>query len=249
MLCDVTLSSASMLNLCAISIDRYVALFYPFKYKFKRNSWIIGSLLLGSWFLSCLTSIPLLFLKRSELYHQSVKGEQFCIIPLNTIFITIALILGYYVPVIILIYTNLCIYARLKHRKKKTVINAAMTNKSTQIECSASTYSGINGSTGIDKIPSVIKKDGRLTLTLCGIVLSSIICWSPFFLLLTTSITMKNVIPFPEIVHEISLWLGYLNSAINPIIYNFTNSDFKRRLRNIFRASKQNRINTSIKGI
>ncbi|KAI0985715.1 hypothetical protein GJ496_010574 [Pomphorhynchus laevis] len=241
MLYDVTLSSASMLNLCAISIDRYFALYYPFKYKFKRNNSIILLLLLGSWSLSCITSIPLLFLKRSELYNQSSRSEQFCIIPLNAIFITIALVVGYYVPLIILIYTNWCIYARLKHRRN-TRANAAMTNKVdiyvAKIYHSETTYSSKNESIGIGKSPSVVKKDGRLTLTLCGIVLSTIICWSPFFLLLTISFTMKNKVRFPRVVHEVSLWLGYLNSAINPIIYNFTNLDFKRRLRIICRGNK-----------
>ncbi|KAI0989763.1 hypothetical protein GJ496_010009 [Pomphorhynchus laevis] len=226
MIFDVTLSCASILNLCAVSIDRYIALFYPIKYRFKRNNYIIFMLFFGSWFLSSSISLPLMFLNRSELYQQSGTNEHTCIIPNNKLFISIALVLGYYIPLSVMVYTNCCIYIRLKHRKKKIGYS---NKKAAVFSCKSTCLSDSQMQPGYSRL--VIKKDDRLSLTICGVVVSTIICWSPFFILLTLSIISDNPPHIPQIVQEVSLWLGYLNSLINPILYNFTNSDFRRRLR------------------
>ncbi|KAI0988216.1 hypothetical protein GJ496_001232 [Pomphorhynchus laevis] len=227
MICDVVLSCASILNLCAISIDRYIALFYPIRYKFNRNKHLMA-LFLGSCFLSMLISTPLLFLKRYDIYKHLEKDVYVCIMPFNKPFISLVLIFGYYLPVTILIYTNCCICLKLhtsliQSSKKLSVFNGDLSD--------AVKMMSINGYSS-----RLISKDIILSLTICSTVMATILCWTPFYLILSISMIMTN--SDLEMIKEKSMWLGYLNSVINPIIYNFINSDFQRRVLNILKTRR-----------
>lgn len=75
------------------------------------------------------------------------------------------------------------------------------------------------------------KKEKRATLILGLIMGSFILCWLPFFLLyiLTPVIDWK----IPHVGFAFAFWLGYMNSALNPVIYTIFNKDFRRAFRRI----------------
>jgi len=58
---DVLLCTASILNLCAISIDRYFVITRPFQYAIKRTPKHMAAIIAAVWILSALISIPPLF--------------------------------------------------------------------------------------------------------------------------------------------------------------------------------------------
>lgn len=55
---DVMLCTASILNLCMISVDRYFVITRPFKYAMKRTPKRMGIMIAGVWISSALISIP-----------------------------------------------------------------------------------------------------------------------------------------------------------------------------------------------
>ena len=73
------------------------------------------------------------------------------------------------------------------------------------------------------------KKEKRATLILGLIMGSFIACWLPFFLLYI----INPLISFPESAFKVAFWLGYMNSAFNPVIYTIFNKDFRRAFRKI----------------
>lgn len=75
------------------------------------------------------------------------------------------------------------------------------------------------------------KKEKRATLILGLIMGSFILCWLPFFMLyiLTPVIDWK----IPHVGFAFAFWLGYMNSALNPVIYTIFNKDFRRAFRRI----------------
>lgn len=76
------------------------------------------------------------------------------------------------------------------------------------------------------------KKEKRATLILGLIMGSFIACWLPFFFLyILTPICSACKIP-PQ-AFSIAFWLGYMNSALNPVIYTIFNKDFRRAFRRI----------------
>ncbi|XP_026810172.1 probable G-protein coupled receptor No18 [Rhopalosiphum maidis] len=76
------------------------------------------------------------------------------------------------------------------------------------------------------------KKEKRATLILGLIMGSFIACWLPFFFMYI----LKPLCPvcyIPPQAFAIAFWLGYMNSAINPVIYTIFNKDFRRSFRRV----------------
>ncbi|XP_077409119.1 trace amine-associated receptor 1-like [Vanacampus margaritifer] len=120
---DVTLSTASILNLCCISIDRYYAVCQPLTYRSKIHSHVIGIMILVSWGVSALIGIGI----TGAGFNQG-KCEEQCLID-ALISTTLACIFSFYVPVIIM----LSIYFRIFLVAQRQVRNIQITNQSTTV--------------------------------------------------------------------------------------------------------------------
>lgn len=73
------------------------------------------------------------------------------------------------------------------------------------------------------------KKEKRATLILGLIMGSFIACWLPFFFMYI----LRLAYYVPPIAFSTAFWLGYMNSALNPVIYTIFNKDFRRAFRRI----------------
>lgn len=76
------------------------------------------------------------------------------------------------------------------------------------------------------------KKEKRATLILGLIMGSFIACWLPFFFMYILT-PMCTVCDIPPAAFSIAFWGGYMNSALNPVIYTIFNKDFRRAFRRI----------------
>ncbi|XP_014242340.1 alpha-2A adrenergic receptor [Cimex lectularius] len=76
------------------------------------------------------------------------------------------------------------------------------------------------------------KKEKRATLILGLIMGSFIACWLPFFFLYILT-PMCSICDIPDVAFAVAFWLGYMNSALNPVIYTIFNKDFRRAFRRI----------------
>ncbi|NWI63029.1 DRD2A protein, partial [Todus mexicanus] len=111
---DVMMCTASILNLCAISIDRYTAVAMPMlyntRYSSKRRVTVMISVV---WVLSFAISCPLLFgLNNTGEY------ENECIIA-NPAFVVYSSIVSFYVPFIVTLLVYVQIYIVLRKRRKR----------------------------------------------------------------------------------------------------------------------------------
>ncbi|XP_075986567.1 5-hydroxytryptamine receptor 1-like [Anticarsia gemmatalis] len=93
------------------------------------------------------------------------------------------------------------------------------------------------------KLRFQLAKERKASTTL-GIIMSAfVICWLPFFVLaLIRPFVEEDAIP--DAVSAIFLWLGYLNSLLNPVIYATLNRDFRKPFQEIlfFRCSNLNHM-------
>jgi len=128
---DVLLCTASILNLCAISVDRYFVITRPFQYAMKRTPVRMAAMIVAVWVLSALISIPPLFITKAE----HVVGQ--CMISQNFGYQLYATIGAFYLPLIVMIVIYTRIYlvssriASAEARSKPVVGNHPTTSGST----------------------------------------------------------------------------------------------------------------------
>ncbi|XP_055362444.1 trace amine-associated receptor 1-like [Betta splendens] len=195
---DVTLSTASILNLCCISIDRYYAVCQPLTYRAKMNFHVVGTMILMTWTVSVLVSVGFLV---SEFNYE--KCEKSCLIDILLANI-LGPILAFYVPVIIM----LCIYLKIFLVAQRQA--CSIQNKSCQMRTFGSTVS---------------KLERKATKTLATVLGVFLMCWTPFFLCF--SFQLLHGVSVPDSVFETLNWFALSNSMLNPFIYAFFYSWFR----------------------
>uniref|UniRef100_A0A8D2Q2Q1 Dopamine receptor D2 n=1 Tax=Varanus komodoensis TaxID=61221 RepID=A0A8D2Q2Q1_VARKO len=277
---DVMMCTASILNLCAISIDRYTAVAMPMVYNTRYSSKRRVTVMIAVvWVLSFAISCPLLFgLNNTE------KNE--CIIA-NPAFVVYSSIVSFYVPFIVTLLVYMQIYIVLRKRRKRSDAQAPLKDKCSHPEdvrlCPL--VMKTNGSFPVHKRkveaeshveemematstspPEKIEKNGhtmdnpqttkvfeiqtmpngktrtslktmsrrkfsqqkekKATQMLAIVLGVFIICWLPFFI--THILNMHCHCDIPQVMYSAFTWLGYVNSAVNPIIYTTFNIEFRK---------------------
>ncbi len=205
---DVMLCTASILNLSFISLDRHYAVCQPLLYRRKISVNIVLIMILLSWSISAFTGFGMIFLKfniwgTEEFYYNHIMCEGGCVLFQSELSSTLSSVLSFYVPGIIMLGVYLKIFL-VAQRQLYSIQNAS---------CISST-----------KISN--KSGTKATKTLSIIMGAFLSFWTPFF--------VCNIIdPFisystPPALFETLLWVGYLNSTVNPIIYAFFYSWFRK---------------------
>ncbi|XP_010866143.2 dopamine receptor D2 like [Esox lucius] len=112
---DVMMCTASILNLCAISIDRYTAVAMPMLYNTRYSSRRRVALMIAVvWFLSFAISCPLLF----GLNNTASREETKCAFA-DPSFVVYSSVASFYVPFIVtlLVYAQICVVLRRRGRR------------------------------------------------------------------------------------------------------------------------------------
>lgn len=81
---------------------------------------------------------------------------------------------------------------------------------------------------------AAIAREHKATVTLAAVLGAFVICWFPYFTFFTWTGIKPKRNP-PNTVHSVVLWLGYFNSALNPILYPAFNRDFRRAYAELLR--------------
>ncbi|XP_038583794.1 LOW QUALITY PROTEIN: trace amine-associated receptor 1-like, partial [Micropterus salmoides] len=200
---DVTLSTASILNLCCISIDRYYAVCQPLTYTTKINVHVVVIMILVSWSVSVLVAIGFL---SAGLNHENCEDCYIDVLLANIL----GPVFSFYLPVIIM----LCIYLKI-------FLVAQRQARSIQSTTSQSTKSRA----------TVSKMEKKATKTLATVMGIFLMCWTPFFLCFTFQ--LLNNVSVPVAVAETLNWLALSNSMLNPFIYALFYSWFRSAFRMI----------------
>ena len=108
---DVTCCTASILNLCTISIDRYFTITRPLTYGVNATSRRSYCFIAAIWIASCLISVPPLLVFGNE--HGSDE-EPACQVSQNITYQLYATLGAFYIPLLVMIVMYYKIYAAAK---------------------------------------------------------------------------------------------------------------------------------------
>ncbi|CCD68413.1 Dopamine receptor 1 [Caenorhabditis elegans] len=251
---DITTCTASILNLCAISLDRYWHISRPMVYIRYCNRRRINYVIVLVWLISAgIGAAPLGFGFGSKVTINNLTGLPVCEMRLPLPYAIGSSMVSFFLPamVMVILYTKLYLYARKHVRSIKTQLQQATSFLIMQLasekirEIRTSIFSKLNflcptrfknqRSPQDPHTPAAHNRsnisDQKARLTLGVIMGTFLVCWLPFF---TVNILRAWL---PEIFSSKTImavtWLGYANSSANPLIYSIFNRDFRRAFKKI----------------
>ncbi|XP_014614240.1 PREDICTED: tyramine receptor 1 [Polistes canadensis] len=304
--CDVLCCTASILNLCAIALDRYWAITDPINYAQKRTLKRVLGTIAGVWVLSGAISSPPLAGWND--WPEQLEDDTPCQLTRRQGYVIYSALGSFFIPLFLMSLVYLEIFLatrkRLRDRARQSRLGAVQSTRHREAEDAESVSSETNHNERSTTMPRThakpslivddddddeptevttggggghppaatttsgtgnsrraasgsgppqnppttttvyqfieerqrisLSKERRAARTLGVIMGVFVVCWLPFFL-------MYVIVPFcpaccPSIrLSYIITWLGYLNSALNPLIYTIFNLDYRRAFRRLLR--------------
>ncbi|ESO01392.1 hypothetical protein HELRODRAFT_81881, partial [Helobdella robusta] len=230
---DVFLCTASILNLCVISVDRYFVITRPFQYAMKRTPLRMTCMIVFVWLLSALISIPPMFGWKED------PKKDHCNITQNIGYQFYATIGAFYLPLLVMVTIYYRIYrvsSRIAEAEARSKPNNCQLQQPHQSHSNSLslTPSRQQSQSQQSQQSSNLSKECKATKTLGVIMGTFIACWLPFFILaLIKPFCHSSDACIPHWLNALFLWLGYANSFLNPIIYARFNREFRKPFREI----------------
>lgn len=202
----------SILTLTAISIHKYIGVVQPTKKKiFTRKRTIC--VVVWVWFQAFLTALTPILGWNSYEY---IPGRTQCSVKVprnnklseltNCLFIIVC---GFVIPLGIMSFSYLKIFQTVKMHTKRVRSHSFRSEEQ-----------------------SAFLNERRITITLFIILAVFLACWTPFSVLTLYATLAGNELP--KYFSVAAYWLGFLNSAMNPVIYALRTKEFRQGYRQIF---------------
>ncbi|KAF7461319.1 D(4) dopamine receptor isoform X3 [Marmota monax] len=265
---DVMLCTASIFNLCAISVDRFVAVTVPLRYhrQGRRQLLLIGA----TWLLSAAVAAPVL----CGLNDARGRDPAVCRLE-DRDYVVYSSVCSFFLPCPLMLLLYWATFRGLRRwgaaRRAKLHARAPRRPSGPGPPPASSLPPGPCGpdcpvpgpvlhrvSCGpgcppLDAIPEaelspqpltqahqrrakITSRERKAMRVLPVVVGAFLVCWTPFFVVHITGALCRACFVPPRLVSAVT-WLGYVNSALNPLIYTVFNTEFRSVFRKALRPS------------
>lgn len=221
---DVMMCTVSIFHLSSLAIDRYLAICRPFLHERLTVRMIVG-MLVFCWvtpvFISFLPIMNGWNKYGIEEYLQCAfpPEAKACVFIVNIPFAIVCSLIAFYVPVVFMGVCNVKIYmAANKQAHQIRALEAAGNHSQMMSHHKRKKF----------------HHEAKAAKTL-GIIMGCFsVCWFPFFIMNIIDPIVGYRIPY--IPWMVALWLGYINSMMNPVLYFFFNRHFNYAYRRLLKC-------------
>ncbi|GAA6215381.1 D(4) dopamine receptor-like [Lates japonicus] len=270
---DVMLCTASIFNLCAISIDRFIAVSIPLNYNRKHVDLRQVVLLSATWIVALAVASPIMF----GINNVPGRDPTECKLE-NTDYVLYSSVCSFFIPcpIMLLLYCGMFRGLRRWEEARKAklrnsiqacrklqeaaaslpplaslppplppIIERELTDNPDEPSTFPSTDRPFHSEYKDGPVPTVsfaeikfnpdphrrkrakINSRERKAMKVLPVVVGAFLfCWTPFFVLHTMRARCQDC-QVPPALMSIVTWLGYVNSALNPVIYTVFNTEFR----------------------
>jgi len=213
----------SMLNLMAVSLDRYLAISTPLRYYTVMKPKVALLIIAIIWLYSL--TFTTAGMVRWPYYESSVINA-LCYFNINPYYSVVSSAVNFLLPTMIMCVIYYQIYK----------IASAHAQRIAKQEVPTSVASNSNeDSATMTSEKKRIKRNIKAAKTIAIIVSTFLLCWIPLTLTSTVGALCRECL-----IVNAELWTGfmvlaYMNSAMNPILYSFFNQQFRESFKKLFK--------------
>ncbi|XP_020835061.1 D(4) dopamine receptor [Phascolarctos cinereus] len=266
---DVMLCTASIFNLCAISVDRFIAVSVPLNYSRqqlgRQQLVLIGTV----WGLAFAVASPVLF------GLNDVPGRNPAVCQLESRnYVVYSSVCSFFLPCPLMLILYCAMFRRLRtwEEARRAKLRRSMCPGAARRpsrppqpwprrrfpgpEPEGPGPAGYSSrgpiqtmsyppqpqpqplpqalpSAGLPRKRAKITGRERKAMRVLPVVVGAfLVCWTPFFVVHVTR-ALCPACPMPRKLVSIVTWLGYVNSALNPVIYTIFNTEFRSFFRRV----------------
>ncbi|XP_062288203.1 5-hydroxytryptamine receptor 2A [Scomber scombrus] len=255
---DVLFSTASIMHLCAISLDRYIAIRNPFQHSRFNSHTKARIKIMAVWTISVGISMPIPVLGLRD--HSKVFKDDSCLLTDNN-FVLVGSFVAFFIPLTIMVVTyfltikalqneaTLCLDQLVPRPKWSTTFTLSflpqtsissekLFRRSISREAGGrGSSSGIAGSRGSvsgslfgRRTMQSISNEQKASKVLGVVFFLFVVMWCPFFITNVLVVVCDSAVCDAGLMGgllNIFVWVGYLSSAVNPLVYTLFNKTYR----------------------
>ncbi|CAN7939608.1 unnamed protein product [Ixodes hexagonus] len=250
---DYTASTASILNLLVLSLDRYWSIRSPLKYLRKRTRKRALCMIALAWLVSASWVLPIACWRRWQgdragpPLPPGLCDTEFAD---DVLFKLTASAANFYLPMLVMIALYVKIFTEIRKRSRLEIGQCGGSRTKGSDRCGdeavapsrpqqpspdgapPSPVTTLRVRVTRRRLASSLRQQKKAARQLGVIMGALVLCWLPYTVTFVVTAHCSSCVSAR--VHTLTIWLGYLNSAANPFLYALCNANFKRAFKKMF---------------